>query len=197
MSERTRTILVDMDNVLADFDQGVSGLLQRDYPNIPLPAPRRDFYYDHDVAPEHRDAVKEIQNREGFFAGLQLTPWAVNGLQRIINYGYTPQICTAAMDSNPTCEAEKAEWVERYLSPSFSFLASTMIIDHDKHLYDGLALIDDKPGIPNAAQATWTQIVFSQPYNKHLTTPHRLESWMDKSLPKKLKLARDEYQRQT
>jgi len=71
-----------------------------------------------------------------------------------------------------------------------------MIIDHDKYRYDGLALIDDKPGIPNASQAPWTQIVFSQPYNQHLDTPHRLEHWMDKNLPKRLKLAREEYYKQ-
>lgn len=196
MSEIPKTVLVDMDGVLADFDGRVIELLRQDYPEVPIPDSRTNFYIADDFATEHQAAVAEIQSREGFFAGMQPLPFVFNGLQRIINYGYEPRICTANLTANATCSAEKLEWLERHFGRRFGTLALDAIIDKDKHLHDGVALIDDKPDIPHATTAPWTHVSFAQPYNIRTSAPLRLNGWMDHGMPRLLKIARDNYRAQ-
>ncbi|OYW79414.1 MAG: hypothetical protein B7Z19_05260, partial [Polynucleobacter sp. 32-46-5] len=67
-------------------------------------------------------------------------------------------------------------------------VAEQAIIHKQKELFDGIALIDDRPVINNADQATWQHVVFDAPYNRDIATDLRLKGWSDPNLANILNL---------
>lgn len=181
-SASSRTVLVDMDGVLADFDSAVLAHL-RTLPGFAA-APARINWSVGDDYPMHRDEVEDYITRERFFASLPLVQDAAAGWQRIIDAGYAPRVCTAPLTANRHCEAEKREWVVRHLVPLFGpTVAEEMIVTAVKADYAGIALIDDRPTIHHAAVASWQHVVFDRPYNGTSAGP-RLRGWRDPRLPR-------------
>jgi len=179
MSERQK-VLVDMDGVLAGFDEEVQACLDERHPEIER-QPRVNYYISDDY-PEHGLLVRAISNEPGFFARLPLISNAKKGLQRIIDLGYEPQICSAPLTANPTCKAEKLQWLERVIVPHFGRqILETAAITKNKHAVPGLALIDDRLALAGTSEAEWTQIIFDQPWNQG-QPGFRLHGWLDKNL---------------
>lgn len=58
---------------------------------------------------------------------------------------------------------------------------SKVIFASDKTLVKGEVLIDDKPifDYPVQRRPDWVQVVFDQPYNRHLGNNRRMHSWRD------------------
>jgi 5'-nucleotidase len=183
------TVLIDMDGVLADFDQEVINRLMIRYPHIPILKQRQNFYISDDY-PEHSLLLREISDEQGFFSSLPLMENALHGWQRIIDLGYHPMICSAPMKSNPYSKSEKLEWLTNYFVPTFGqYVVDQAIITSDKHLHEGVVLIDDRPIMYGADEASWKHIIFDHPYNRSSLEQPRQYGWLDDNLPNLLKAA--------
>lgn len=183
MKKPENIVLIDMDGVISDFDERVVRILQSDYPEVPLPPQRNNFYIDDDMPPEHKPIIREIISRPGFFTELRVLPDAHNGWERLLAAGWQPQICTSPLRKNPTCNEDKLSWLEEHFVPWFGhWVVDTAIIDKDKTRYPGIVLIDDRPKIDGDEKAVWRHVVFDQPYNKEAPSPLRLFGWKDSLL---------------
>jgi 5'-nucleotidase len=192
------TVLVDMDGVLADFDGEVLARLNDRYGDSiqPLELDPPAFYTAENFRAEDQAQVWGISNEPRFVAELPLVENALDGWERILEAGFTPQICSKPIPKEfyPTCEAEKREWLEEHVVPRFGmWVVDTAIFTTDKTLCPGAVLIDDNPPhlIKNAARASWKQVVFHRPCND---TPDsksfvRLNGWNDPLLSEKLREA--------
>lgn len=176
----SQIVLVDMDGVIAGFDEATAMYLATYHPHIPLSNDRETFHYrDFYDDPAHVQTITDHQTSENFFRDLPPIEDALYGWQRIIDLGYHPRICSSPLRANPRCVDEKRQWIRTHLGAAAERDA---IIDKKKEEYPGIALIDDRPGIVTAG-ATWQQIVFDQPYNQHILTDLRLYGWRDPTLP--------------
>lgn len=174
-------VLVDMDGVLADFDAELIARIKLRHPHIPLLQTQQSFYFSQDY-PEYEDDIRNLSDEEGFFASLPLIDHAIEGWQRIIDLGYHPRICSSPKHTNPYSESEKIIWLRRHMVPIFGpSIADEAIITKDKHLCDGIALIDDRPEVRSTDEASWQHIIFDRPFNKRTALP-RLNGWRDENL---------------
>lgn len=177
----SRTVLVDMDGVLSDFDGEVLRRLADAHPDIPRAAERSNFYIADDY-PDHKKIVRALYGGAGFFASLSVVDGALDGWARILDLGYRPRICSSPVTANPHSEVEKLAWLERHFAPRFGpQVVSEAVITKDKHLIDGVALIDDRPEIARYQDATWRHIIFGRPYNQS-KQGLRLRGWADPRL---------------
>ena len=179
-------ILVDMDGVIASYDQGIIDQLTNRYPDIPILKTRKNWYISDDY-PEHSRLLRDLYDEPGFFENLPLIDHALEGWQRLIDLGYHPVICSAPQQSNPRCKIEKLNWLKREFVPEFGeLIVDQAIIDKNKHLHGSFAIIEDNPKVPNADLALWKQILFNQPYNQNSQIELRMYGWLDKKLPELL-----------
>ncbi len=175
-----KIVLTDMDGVIADFDGKVKRDLKNLYPDVPIPQPRKSFYIDDDMAPEHKPVIREIISNPGFFTELGVIEGAHEGWEQLLEAGYTPQICTAPLRKNPTCNQDKLSWLEEHFVPRFGhWVIDTAIITKDKASCEGFVIIEDRPEIKDAHRAIWKHVVFDQPYNRDASSPYRLAGWKD------------------
>ena len=180
-------VLVDMDNVLADFDQRILDQIAERHPDIAIAA-RQNFSISDDY-PEHVDVIRAMSDEAGFFKSLPVVEGALEGWQHILDGNYLPRICSAPISTNPYSKVEKLGWLEEHLAPVFgSWVVDQAIITKHKEAYTGIALIDDRAELRNAYKATWQHIVFDRLYNQHSRQP-RLYGWRDRNLLRLLNAA--------
>lgn len=175
-------VLVDMDGVLADFEKGVEEQFLAAHA-VDLAGSRGDKYIQ-DAHPNFRDQILAIPDQPHFFRNLPPVEGAIEGMQKIAELGYTPRICSALFTSNPLCESEKRIWLTTHLAPILGeTVVEEAIFTSSKADYDGIALIDDKAIIRNAANARWQHIIFRQNYNRSTESLWAIENWQDDILP--------------
>lgn len=177
-------VLVDMDGVLADFSGAVIRHIQQLHPDITIPTLAK-FRVHHNF--EEKSIQREIIDyitSETFFRNLPLIDGALAGWQRIIDLGYSPRVCSAPIRANPWSEQEKRTWLAEHLNAD---VAASAIIDRNKYLHNGIALIDDRTDLLHADQAPWQQILFDATYNQGSQTDYRLHGWNDPELGALLK----------
>ncbi len=160
-------ILIDQDNVLADFERGFhDAWVASGHPHPALPLhERRSFYLRDDYPEQLRRQVEAIYTAPGFFRDLPPMAGAVEALTALQDSGYDLRICTSPLSSYRNCLSEKYEWVECHLGMDF---VSRVIMTKDKTLVHGDILIDDKPEVTGVRTPDWRQIIFDQPYNRHV-----------------------------
>lgn len=165
-----RTILVDMDMVLADFNASLTHRISQetDIEPIPLEAiTTKDLQDSYPV--EHRDRIRAIYHSPGFFLNLQPVKGAIEAM------GYLRErselfICTAPLKVYDNCVLEKYRWVEEKLGLD---MVRRVVMTRDKTLVIGDVLIDDR--IPaGSKQPTWEHVLYDQPSNKMYTDRRRL-----------------------
>lgn len=173
-------VLVDMDGVLSDFETELANRAFALNSSIVFDAPRTNFYFSDDY-PEHAELLKSIPRDVGFFESLPMIDGALEGWQKIIDYGYLPRVCSSPIGTEH-CPGEKLKWLEQHFVPVFgSWVVEQAIITKHKADHPGIVLIDDKPLIKGAEGASWSHIVFDRPYNSASVQP-RLMGWQDPNL---------------
>lgn len=187
-SIESRTVLIDMDSTLFDFDGKIK--LELAARGIAYADPSLDFYIAKRYTdPEVIDFIHSVQNAEGFFQNLEPLPEAIEKWYQMQEMGYHPRICSKPLRANPYCTTEKLAAVEHYFGLE---AAAEAYIGGDKESEPGIALFDDRPGLGNGK--TWQRVIFSQPWNQH-ESGMRLESWQDPRLPSILAQCAGRYDR--
>ncbi len=182
MIERQRTVLVDMDGVMADFDSATLVNVPQD-----LIIPRSQFYVAHDYPEDLRPSIEAVYNSPEFFENLETMQGIHEGWQAMLDNGYLPRVASAPLDSNRNAIEGKIKWLNRVMVPHFGAgVVEDAIIDKNKWKYSALAIIDDNPvirkGVNGIESAEWEHILFGW---SHLTAvpmataAFRLLDWQD------------------
>lgn len=182
MSMEYKRVLVDMDNVMADFDGAALAAIE---PHERIE--RLAFYVAHDYPEARRPSIEAIYNAPGFFEGLAPMPGMLEGWQALIDAGYYPNVASSPLSSNRTAIEGKIKWLDRIMVPEFGArVVEEAIIDKDKWKYRSLAMLDDRPDTPRGpggeSVANWEHILFGWPHLPKVplaTTAFRLLSWHD------------------
>jgi hypothetical protein len=95
------------------------------------------------------------------------------------------------------CEEEKIAALEEHFVPRFGeWVVKTALFTPDKHLADGMALLDDKPApIRHSEQAVWEHVIFDRDCNRTSSSEGylRLRSWAAPDLLEILEEAKNRY----
>ncbi len=167
-------ILVDQDDVLADFDAHFVARWRAQYPNeffLP-PEERAHFYLRDDYPAQLAAQIASIYTCPGFFRDLPPMPGGIEAVHEMIALGHTVRICTSPIDDYEHCVSEKFQWVERHLGRAF---AKNIILTSDKTFVRGDILIDDRPEVCGAYAPVWEHIIFDRPYNRSVNGQRRLD----------------------
>jgi 5'-nucleotidase len=190
------TVLVDMDGVLADFEEPNNEILRRHFPEIVPVIDRPDFYFNdtYESYDGVNDRIYAENRRPGFFRAFPVVDGAIQGWQRILEAGYVPRVCSSPLEDHNTVVAEKIAWLEEYFVPEFgAWVVDLAIFNRDKSSYDAVAMIDDRPTLRSIEKAAWQHVIFSRSYNREVETDFRLENWFDPELEDMLLRAKEKY----
>jgi len=166
-------ILVDQDGVIANFEDGlIRGLMDRNITPIPLKE-RRNFKAKDDYPYELSQTINEIITSPGFYRNLNPLEGAIQSLKELASLGHEVFVCTSPLGTYDNCVLEKYHWVEKHIGGNW---INRLILTKDKTLINGDILIDDNPLIKGVAKPSWKQVIYDQPYNKHIECKKRF-SW--------------------
>jgi len=159
-------ILIDMDDVLADFDGEFYRRWNKVYPgkNITPPNERKCFYLSDESPEEYTELIRGIYTASGFVKSLPEITGSIEAVKEIASMGHTIFICTTPLNAYKNCVIEKYEWIEEHFGYEWT---KKLILTKDKTVVRGDILIDDKPEITGAEKPVWEHIVYDKPYNKH------------------------------
>lgn len=171
-----RRILVDQDNVVADFELGFKNAWDLNYPDRPsIPLELRTTFYVKDQYPEeYTQDIIAIYTSKGFIRTLPPIEGAIQALIEMREAGHIIRICTSPLSIYQNCVEEKHAWIEEYLGSDW---VRNLILAKDKTEIRGDYLIDDKPEITGDLKPTWEHILFDRPNNHHVNEKRRLTHW--------------------
>lgn len=173
-----KLILIDQDGVLADFEQGVQNIWQRQFgKKLPLNQPRKHFYLADDL-PHLKPQLYKIYSERDFFKNLPPIDGAIEAMHALLGAGHDVRICTAPINAYRYCVGEKFAWVEEHLGTDW---VNRIILTKDKTWVRGDILIDDKPSITGSLIPLWQHWIYDQPYNQNIDNGLPRVTWTDKS----------------
>lgn len=173
-----RIILVDMDDVLADFEARFLEDWRNKFPchfYVPIEK-RKTFHIEDDYPSELKKEVKSIFSAPGFFKNLNIISGAKEALAKMEALGHQVFICTSPISIYENCVLEKYHWIAKNLGHEWT---KKIIMTKDKTLIYGNILIDDKPEHTGLRKPVWKHVLFDAPYNKHIKTKLRItwDNW--------------------
>jgi 5'-nucleotidase len=173
-------ILVDVDEVLADFEGRLREVWDEKYPHTPLfPNGVRDAFYIGSGDLHGRwELVSKIIHKEGFFAGLDPLPGSKDALKEMQHLGHDVFILTSPGTSYPNAASEKYQWVAKNYG---EHMLERLIITPAKPMIRGDILIDDRPEVPFEEFALWEHVLYDRSYNKTVEGKRRItwENWSE------------------
>lgn len=159
-------ILVDMDDVLADFDAEFLKRWRARHPEkmyVPLEE-RKTFYVKESYPQDLQPLVSEIYLEPGFFREMMPVKGGVDAVKTMQQMGLEIFFCTSPLYVYKNCVLEKYEWVDHHFGSEW---VNRIVLTRDKTLVKGDILIDDKPVITGAESAPmWEHILYDRPYNR-------------------------------
>lgn len=191
----TLTLLVDMDNTVADTYGAIEQILEKGEKEI-LSHFQKGKHQNFEFPIEIDQHIKTIMRKKGFFLNLKPLPGAVETLKQLANHprlSVAIVFLTSPLTLAPYCMYEKEKWIELHFGKEW---IPNLMIAKFKDLVNGDFLIDDNPNpfvfsshYPTHAldhhYPTWKHILFSQPYNQNKKEHRgklRLDSWKSKEL---------------
>ncbi|GJD07795.1 Putative 5'(3')-deoxyribonucleotidase [Galdieria sulphuraria] len=180
LCNHAKVVLVDMDNVLADFDSEFGKRWKERHPeqsDFDL-SQRKYFELEDNFPDEEKEEAIALMSEEGFFLSFPPVQDAIESCKEMVREGLDVRICSAPLPFQwESCVKEKYLWVRRYLGEDF--LQRLMIV-RDKTLVKGTVLIDDKPQVQGMVKhPEWKHVVFTQPYNLHRQGVIRMNRWSE------------------
>ena len=174
-------ILLDQDNVLADFESGFRRHWRNRFGEDAPIEGKEHLFYIRDRLPGHLQAhAAEIYGTVGFFESLPPVSGAVEAARALLAAGHDVRICTAPVNQYRYCAGEKIAWVEQHLGTEWT---RRVIIAKDKTWVRGDILIDDKPNIEGTLPPLWRHRLYDAPHNRHLDVPRIVwtqpDTWTD------------------
>jgi len=174
-------ILLDQDNVLADFESGFRRHWRNSFGEDAPIEGKEHLFYIRDRLPEHLQAyAAELYGTVGFFESLPPVSGAVEAAHALLAAGHDMRICTAPVNQYRYCAGEKIAWVEQHLGTEWT---RRVIIAKDKTWVRGDILIDDKPNIEGTLPPLWQHRLYDAPHNRHLDVPRIVwtqpDTWAD------------------
>ncbi|HJX05377.1 MAG TPA: 5'-3'-deoxyribonucleotidase [Candidatus Nanoarchaeia archaeon] len=171
-------ILVDLDDVLADFEKGFIDNWRKKYPDKPyIPLKERTvFKVDNQYPSELKHLVRETYCAPRFYRNLPLIKGGKEAIQEMKQKEHDVFICTSPLSRYEDCVLEKYEWVEEHLGRDWT---KKLIVTKDKTLIRGNILIDDNPVPKGVLVPTWEHVIYDFPYNRHIKDKRRItwQSW--------------------
>lgn len=163
-------VLIDIDGVLADFDSYLLKEIKKRLPEIEIPE-KRDKLLRKNFSPEEKNKIDQICNEEGFFLNLKEIEGSIEGVKELAKK-HDVFFCSSPLTKNINSVKEKQLWVKEKFGEEW---IRKMIIAKDKTIIKGDILIDDIPEeIKGIKTPEWEQIIFDQPYNKHIKNKKRI-----------------------
>ena len=165
-------VLIDMDDVITDFDGEFYRRWKLKYPDkyITPPSQRSKFYLKEESPPEYKEFITSIYTEPGFIRGLPPVDGAIEAL-KTISKEHTVFICTTPLDRFENCVLEKYYWILDHIGFDWT---KRLILTKDKTLIKGDILIDDKPEIIGNCTPQWEHVLFDKPYNRHINNKKRI-----------------------
>lgn len=168
-----KIILVDMDDVLADFEGKFLKEWKKKFPRHPHvpPEKRKTFHIEDDYPNGLEKEIRAIFSAPGFFENLNPIFGGKKALENMQKMGHNVFICTSPISKYENCVLEKYRWVEKNLGFEWT---RKIIMTKDKTLVFGDILIDDKPEHTGAKKPFWTHVLFEKSYNQHVDSKLRI-----------------------
>lgn len=159
MKQKKYTLLIDQDDVLAEYIQGVTKAYNEKY-NTCISANECVSWNLYQVFGEEVDTV---MHEPELFKKLEPVKDAIEVFERLYKSGlFEMYIVTAA---NPTCVPAKIEWIKEKMP---FFPTDRVIFCHRKYMIKGDFLLDDgMHNIEDFKEAGGIPIIFERPHNKH------------------------------
>lgn len=158
-------VLMDMDGPLADFDKYFWQQCQAqgwDFDCEPHEQSSR-WATDHLTNPVARKLARSMVDTDPmWFYNLPPVPGAIEGMNILAKHAEV-WICTKPLEANHTCRDMKAKWVREHLGSKWE---RRLIIAPDKSVILGNYLVDDSIKPHWFERATWTPIVYKEPFNE-------------------------------
>lgn len=166
---------VDLDNTLVAWEDAYlrdALAFDQDFPSDEF---RQRSTYDLDTATSSAFTRLMVMRRPNFYSEMDPIPGALEALVAMVAAGREVQLISQPDIDNPTCHSDKNAWVARHFGPEW---CSRLVLTHDKTLWRGDVLIDDKPHVTGLKRPTWDHVYYTQRYNQHLPGP-RIDNWLD------------------
>lgn len=180
-------VLLDLDQVLADFEGHFLKVFRRKYPDEPYTEleHREGFYIKEQyekLKPGLGEKCENLWKVKGFFQDLEEVPGSIAAAKEMAQMeGVDVFICTSPIIQYKYCIREKYNWVAKHLGKDW---VEKIIMTRDKTMVAGHILIDDKQTVNGVnPYPMWEHVVFSACHNQKsdLKGKRRLENWTDGS----------------
>lgn len=170
------TLLIDMDNVVANLLKKWLDTYNSTYGDTLLPEHITQWDLHKQITKCSPAEFYGIIAQPGFFADLEVMPYAVEVIQRLHSAGHSIYFLTATPYDNPTGGYDKCNWVQRHFSFLDKNARNRVIQAHNKHMVKGDLLFDDSPA--NLAAYPGTKIAMDWNFNKHVAVNYRASDWL-------------------
>ena len=164
-------VLLDLDDVLADWDGGFRKQWQKAYPELELDAERTTFYIGQEDTPEQQERIYSLTHEQGFFESLEPIPGALEAYQDIRALGHDVFIVTSPGTTFDYAAGEKYRWVKGHLGQD---ALTSLVMTPSKHIINGDILIDDRPNIKSEQLASWEHVLYDTSYNAKVQGKRRI-----------------------
>lgn len=180
-------VLIDMDQVLCDFESHFLEEFKRKFPDEPtIPLDKREGFYIADQYDKMKPGLSvkcaKVYNSKGFFHNIPEIEGSVAAAKEIWNMERVDAfICTSPVKKYKYCLREKFHWVEEHLGKEW---LDRILLVKDKTMANGHVLIDDKVDVTGAnPYPSWDHVVFSSYHSRNLDLRGRrvLNNWTDGS----------------